>query len=66
MYVEGKLQTDSWDDKDTGEKKYRTKVRADQVQFLGGPSDGAGAERGASNAPPEPKPQDDFDDDIPF
>jgi single-strand DNA-binding protein len=59
-YIEGKLQTDMWE-KD-GEKKYRTKVRADSVQFLG--SAGAG-QRGAS-APAAPAADQQFDDDIPF
>jgi single-strand DNA-binding protein len=42
VYVEGKLQTRSWDDKD-GKKRYSTEVVADRVVFLGG---GAGAENG--------------------
>lgn len=33
-YVEGRLRTDSWEDKNTGEKKYRTKVVATEIQFL--------------------------------
>jgi single-strand DNA-binding protein len=33
VYVEGRLQTRSWDDKASGEKKYRTEVVADRVQF---------------------------------
>src|SRR5580704_18887173 len=33
VYVEGRLQTRSWDDKTSGEKKYRTEVIADRVQF---------------------------------
>ena len=32
-YVEGRLQTRSWDDKD-GQKRYRTEVVANDVQFL--------------------------------
>lgn len=35
VYVEGRLQTRSWDDKD-GTKKYSTDIVADRVQFLGG------------------------------
>jgi len=35
VYVEGKLQTRSWDDKD-GTKKYATEIIADRVNFLGG------------------------------
>jgi len=34
VYVEGKLQTRSWDDKD-GTKKYATEIIADRVNFLG-------------------------------
>jgi single-strand DNA-binding protein len=43
VYIEGRLQTRSWDDKNTGEKKYKTEIVAQQVTFLGG---GPGAERG--------------------
>ena len=32
-FVEGRMQTSSWDDKKTGEKKYRTEVVAEYVQF---------------------------------
>ena len=42
VYIEGRLQTRSWDDKNTGEKRYKTEIVANQVTFLGG---GAG-ERG--------------------
>ena len=35
LYVEGRLKTDAWTDKQTGEKRYRTKIVADQVTFLG-------------------------------
>lgn len=40
VYVEGRLQTRSWDDKTSGEKKYRTEVVAERVQF--GPRSGGG------------------------
>lgn len=40
VYVEGRMQTRSWDDKTSGEKKYRTEVVADRVQF--GPKSGGG------------------------
>lgn len=33
VMIEGRIQTRSWDDKTTGEKKYRTEVVADAVQF---------------------------------
>src|SRR3982750_250182 len=46
-YVEGRLQTRSWDDKD-GNKRYTTEVVATTVQFLGGPSASAGAQASPS------------------
>ena len=36
VYIEGKLETRSWDDKTTGEKKYQTEVRGVVLQMLGG------------------------------
>jgi single-strand DNA-binding protein len=39
VYVEGRLQTRSWDDKD-GIKRYTTEVVADNVDFIGGKRDG--------------------------
>jgi single-strand DNA-binding protein len=35
IYVEGELQTRSWEDKETGVKKYRTEIIAQNIQFLG-------------------------------
>jgi single-strand DNA-binding protein len=47
VYVEGRLQTRSWDDKE-GKKRYSTEIVADRVTFLGGGQGaGAGAEGGA-------------------
>jgi len=34
VLVEGKLQLDEWEDKETGKKRTRLKVRADRVEFL--------------------------------
>lgn len=39
VYIEGKLQTRSWDDKETGVKKYRTEIVAHNVQFIGSKND---------------------------
>lgn len=36
-FLEGRLQTRSWDDKD-GNKRYTTEILANTVQFIGGPS----------------------------
>jgi len=35
-YIEGKIETRSWDDKETGAKRYKTEIIAQNVQFLGG------------------------------
>jgi single-strand DNA-binding protein len=35
IYVEGRLKTDAWTDKQSGQKRYRTKIVAEQVTFLG-------------------------------
>lgn len=44
VMIEGRIQTRSWDDKNTGEKKYRTEIIADAVQF--GPKGGSGGGEG--------------------
>jgi single-strand DNA-binding protein len=44
-YIEGRLQTRQWQDKD-GQTKYTTEIQAQTVQFLGGNA-GAGAGQGA-------------------
>jgi single-strand DNA-binding protein len=45
--VEGRLQTRSWDDKQTGTKKYRTEIVADTVQFGNRPGGASGAGKGS-------------------
>ena len=42
VYVEGRLKTDKWQDKQTGQDRYRVKVVADSVRFLGGGQRSAG------------------------
>ena len=80
VFVEGRMQTRSWDDKTSGEKKYRTEVVADRVQF--GPKGSGGARSAGSGqgaddqTPPDDVtsggagieyPKDDINpDDIPF
>jgi single-strand DNA-binding protein len=44
IYVEGRIQTRSWDDRTSGEKKYRTEVVCDNFQMLGGRGGGGGGE----------------------
>ena len=42
IYVEGRLKTDSWDDKETGQKKYRTDIVVNELILLGGRGGGSG------------------------
>ena len=35
IFLEGRQRTESWDDKQSGDKKYRTYVYADKIEFLG-------------------------------
>lgn len=42
IYVEGRIQTRSWDDRQTGEKKYRTEIVCENFQMLGQRGDGGG------------------------
>ncbi|MES2769742.1 MAG: single-stranded DNA-binding protein [Bdellovibrionota bacterium] len=50
VYVEGKLQTRSWEDQASGQKKYSTEVVANTVQFLGAAGErSANAGAGASS-----------------
>ena len=41
IYVEGKISTRSWDDKESGQKKYRTEIIVNDLQLLGGRGEGA-------------------------
>jgi single-strand DNA-binding protein len=72
IYVEGRLQTRQWDDKD-GNKRYTTEIKADRITLLGGGSGGRGAgssvERGSASMAggmDEPPMEPITDDDIPF
>jgi single-strand DNA-binding protein len=77
VYVEGRLQTRSYDDKD-GKKQYMTEVVADEVILLGGRGEGGGPETGpqpvsmpraapkSARADESPMDQGITDDDVPF
>ena len=80
IYIEGRLQTRKWTDKE-GQEKYTTEIVADRMQMLGSRGGGADApmDRGeaapaAVSAPAAPPAQprktggsfDDIEDDIPF
>jgi single-strand DNA-binding protein len=42
VFVEGKIQTRSWDDKTSGEKKYKTEILVNELSLLGGRDGGSG------------------------
>jgi single-strand DNA-binding protein len=56
VYIEGRLQTRSWDDKQSGQKKYMTEVVASDLVLLGSRGEGGGggeytgSSRGASSS----------------
>lgn len=55
LFVEGRMQTRSWDDKDTGKKNYRTEIVVENFQFGdGGRSGGDNGSYGASGAQDAP------------
>ncbi len=81
VFIEGRLQLDTWDDKQTGQKRSKLRVIAENLQMLGSRPDGAepsaiGASaaptRRPATAPPATPPErrdPDLDvepDDIPF
>ncbi len=73
VFIEGRLQMDSWDDKQTGQKRTKLRVVGESMQLLGGRPGGAGgaAEVGGENrqtsAPPKPSaPAAPDEDEIPF
>jgi single-strand DNA-binding protein len=50
--VEGRIQTRSWDDRNTGEKKYRTEIVCDNFQMLGQRGGDFDTDRQAAQAGP--------------
>lgn len=48
VFIEGRLRTDSWDDKETGQKKYRTEIIVNELVMLGGRGEGGGEGGGRS------------------
>jgi single-strand DNA-binding protein len=49
LYVEGRLTTRSWDDKDTGKKVYRTEIMVNDLVLLSGRGDGEGGTGGSTS-----------------
>ena len=65
VYVEGRLQTRDWEDRD-GNKRYTTEVVATEVQFLGSRESAGPRESYGGPPPSEPPYADSNEDDIPF
>jgi single-strand DNA-binding protein len=79
LYVEGKIQTRSWDDKESGQKRYRTEIIVNDLSLLSGRDEGSsgsysrGAGGSSSYDQRPPASQDEYaqsaeisDEDIPF
>jgi|SRR6516164_7843181 single-strand DNA-binding protein len=72
VFIEGRLRLDTWDDKQTGQKRSRLRVVAENMQLLGSKdNNGAATERTQATAGASRQPQHDPDlniepDDIPF
>ena len=81
VYVEGALRTSSWEDKESGQKKYRTEIMVNDLVLLGGRGEAggdhegggsksrgasAGGGGGAKAHEPEHASQEITDEDIPF
>jgi single-strand DNA-binding protein len=74
IYIDGSLRYDSWDDKETGQKRYRTEIVANQMQMLdrkgdetgagGGGGAYAGARKGGTATATAPQVEE--DDEVPF
>lgn len=64
VYIEGRLQTRSWDDKESGQKRYKTEIVAREMHMLdrAGDDQGAGSGGGGASSSAEPP----LDDDVPF
>jgi single-strand DNA-binding protein len=74
LFIEGKIQTRSWDDKESGAKRYKTEILVNELSLLGKPGGGEGGGKRFSNAPQTASTpnaadyadQGITDDDIPF
>jgi single-strand DNA-binding protein len=53
VFIEGRLQLDTWDDKQSGQKRSKLKVVGEMMQMLGGrPGGGGGGEEGSGEEAP--------------
>jgi single-strand DNA-binding protein len=70
LYIEGKLQTSSWEDRESGTKKYRTEIVARDLVLLGSHENSSGDDRpnrnGNQHEPAYASSAEITDEDIPF
>lgn len=59
IFVEGRIQTRSWEGKEDGKKQYRTEIVVDNFQFGADGGKGASAGTGSSSREEQPAPKDD-------
>ena len=64
IYVEGQLQTNSYEDKNTGERKFSTQIVAREMQMLGSRNNVDGQQEPSQEMQSQEPPT--FDDEIPF
>ena len=50
IFVEGKIQSRSWDDKESGQKRYKTEILVNELSLLGGGPGRGGGEEGSSRS----------------
>jgi single-strand DNA-binding protein len=76
LFIEGKIQQRSWDDKESGQKRYKTEILVNELSLLGRPGgssgEGSGYSKSSSTTASAPASAPDYadqgitDDDIPF
>jgi len=50
LYIEGKITTNSWDDKESGQKRYRTEILINELVLLSGRDEGSGGASASSSS----------------
>jgi single-strand DNA-binding protein len=66
LYLEGRMQTRSWDDKDSGKKQYRTEVAVSELTLLGAPREKGVAPQADPYSREAVYGDQDASDDVPF
>ncbi len=66
VYLEGRLQTRSWDDKNTGQKRYATEIVADDLIMLDSRGSMTASSEDSGSPAEEPREGGKQDSDLPF